>query len=145
MDSKGEGYDKRRIPAAKWVTTSVELDVPEGRRHVEAFMRLFHYINGTNSKKEKIDMTIPVINKMALNESYEVAEQTMSFYLPSKYQGENGDEVPIPEDDKINVEDWVSVVTYSKAFGKDIPMHDHEEAKKIFQDEIYKLLYALAD
>lgn len=64
-----------------------------GGQMEEGFQTLFRYISNRNEKRQKISMTVPVIEENASD--YE----TMSFVVPKAF----GDEVPLPLDERLSV------------------------------------------
>ncbi len=66
------------------------------------FNRLFQYISGNNKAKSKIDMTSPVITSEKIEMTAPVlsSEESMSFVVPSKY---DGDTVPEPTDPSVSL------------------------------------------
>ena len=76
-----------------------------------AFMRLFHYISGSNVEKEKINMTVPVI--MAKKHTFfSFHKETMSFFIPYDHQ----ESPPVPTDSKVRVETLPAFCVYVRSF-----------------------------
>lgn len=76
-------YEERVYEESHWVTTEMmNIDYDQATRPM--FMRLFDYISGNNVKKEKIDMTAPVINRIIPGQGPACKNHfTMSFYMSS--------------------------------------------------------------
>jgi len=68
------------------------------------FNRLFQYISGSNKSRSKIAMTSPVITSEKIEMTAPVlsTEGTMSFVVPSKY---DGDTVPMPVDPTVSIDE----------------------------------------
>ena len=81
-----------------------ESDLVETR----GFNQVFSYINGNNADREKISMTVPVIND--LNESHKTTE----FVMPSQFN-ESGP--PDPTDSRVEIRKYeqrlVAAITFS--------------------------------
>ncbi|KNZ41597.1 SOUL family heme-binding protein [Acetobacterium bakii] len=58
------------------------------------FGQIFEYISGSNSKKEKIDMTVPVINEL------ENGSVTTEFVMPHHFTRES---LPDPDNSRIKI------------------------------------------
>jgi hypothetical protein len=61
LEPTGCGFGVRRILAAKWASTDLDISVEGGFR--TSFFRLFKYISGANDQGAKIAHTIPLIIK----------------------------------------------------------------------------------
>lgn len=72
------------------------------------FNKLFSYISGNNANKEKISMTVPVIND--LNENHKTTE----FVMPKEFT-ENGP--PNPDDSSVTIRKYekrlIAAITFS--------------------------------
>ena len=84
-------FELREYPSLSLVETTT---TPDANGSDGSFGRLFRYISGNNSDKQKIAMTTPVF--MSGGES----TGTMAFVLPA---GLSGAQVPRPADDKVAV------------------------------------------
>lgn len=73
------------------------------------FMRLFGYIQGANDKKEKINMTVPVINKKDSTSS----SIEMSFFIPFAQQANP----PRPTASDVYIENMRPLCVYVRSFG----------------------------
>merc|ERR1719327_1726421 len=108
---KNENYEQRYYPAAQFVcNTTKNVDTARDpfdglekmspwtlmatkrwRNHHTShmFMELFKYISGVNKDQESVEMTSPVTTHHNVTKEDPLGnfeDQTMCFYLPSKYQ-----------------------------------------------------------
>merc|ERR1739838_646466 len=114
---ENENYEVRYYSSLKWVSTDASgllMGVPT----IEAFMRLFRYIRGTNEQSATIDMTSPVILKMNSNSN----SYTMSFLLPSEHQANP----PRPTDEQVYFTDMPDMKVYVIKYGLWITAASHE-------------------
>eukprot|EP00954_Amorphochlora_amoebiformis_P014431 1129726-Amorphochlora_amoeboformis.AAC.1 len=88
----------RKYPTALWTSTDVKAN-NEDTALMTGFGRLFSYISGANAKKEKVDMTSPVMCRVK-----EVGQGpfcnttfTVSFFVPFKHQ----EDAPQPTDPSV--------------------------------------------
>ncbi|KAJ7989911.1 hypothetical protein DPEC_G00309400 [Dallia pectoralis] len=110
---KTDSYEVRHYEAAKWVTTNEKSVVLEKAMYT-AFMRVFKYINGSNSNGVNIDMTAPVIIKIDQTKKiWQSSVYTLSFLLPSEYQVDP----PQPTDDKVYFTDLPDMNVYARTYG----------------------------
>ena len=73
-------------------------------------MRLFMYIQGTNDKRAKIAMTVPVTKKIITNKK---GKSCMGFFIPFKYQ----ENTPVPIDPLVRVVRVKPFCAYVKVYG----------------------------
>merc|ERR1739838_677476 len=107
LECENENYAVRSYPSRKWVSTDASgllMTVPT----IQAFMRLYRYIAGTNEQSAIIDMTSPVIIKMNSNSEY-----TMSFLLPAEHQANP----PTPTDEEVYFTDMPAMKVYVRGYG----------------------------
>ncbi|XP_078606365.1 uncharacterized protein LOC144879029 isoform X2 [Branchiostoma floridae x Branchiostoma japonicum] len=93
-----DGFEERRIFPGTWVCKKSTGCSPT--QTSAAFMSLFYYISGSNSKNVKIDMTAPVIRKVRpadLDREGCDKEIKTCFWLPEKHQ----DDPPQPTEDGV--------------------------------------------
>jgi len=119
-------YEKRLYPSAKYVCTSSTYanpkadggkstmdDVTEGEK---MFNKLFAYIEGRNNKNQKIEMTVPVITKMSVEEdidhNMDVITKIMCFFIPKKFQGNP----PAPNDQDVFILENPEMSVFVKMF-----------------------------
>ncbi|XP_076801251.1 heme-binding protein 2-like [Clavelina lepadiformis] len=105
-------YEVRRYPAAHWTSTEEQrpsVDAPSSN----SFWRLFNYIRGDNSTKEKIDMTVPVIQQVS-GQSCPFSDTTykMMFYVPPKHQSSP----PDPCNPDVKTEKMEETTAYVRTF-----------------------------
>ena len=91
--SKGNGFDIREYPEAKWTSITVQ-EVSSLQTAIgTGFQAIFQYISGANSASEKIEMTAPVrVEVLAPQGPYCKANVTTSFFLPWSFQ--NSSSIP---------------------------------------------------
>ena len=86
-----QGYEERRYPSVNFACTELTYEMPEdkddgewtlekvmewmstsksrkGKPENKMFLKLFRYIAGVNSEAQEIEMTVPVISKLAPSE-----------------------------------------------------------------------------
>ena len=102
-----ENMDEKRLK--KWVKTYMKNKYKPSNR---MFKRLFGYIKGSNSQKQKISMTVPVLSKIFPVTGASVKKE-MCFYLPEQFQ----DNPPEPTNKEIWVKEHPEIVVYVKRFG----------------------------
>jgi hypothetical protein len=88
----GNNMEIRIYVPTKWVTTQVDVRLRDvGFKINDMYSKLYDYISGANSDKQKMDMTAPFLmsyvskNNRTINEDSEVTA-SMSFYIPSKFR-----------------------------------------------------------
>ncbi|XP_071801746.1 heme-binding protein 2-like [Asterias amurensis] len=94
-DDKKKEYEVRRYgETTTWVTISnSSIDEPSEvnkptKESRGMFFKLFNYISGENDKKQKIDMTVPVLKKITPGAGPFCETTTdMSFYVTKEFQG----------------------------------------------------------
>ena len=92
----------REYDALLWASTVVEDSSVTDAGGV-AFGRLFGYLSGDNEKKQKIDMTTPVLNHIEAGTGPNCNSTfTVSFFVPWQYQNEEGP--PSPTSDLVFIE-----------------------------------------
>ena len=114
-----DNIEIREYAESFWVSTKMN-NGEQSELIRSGFKTLFNYISGKNQRKEKIDMTAPVLVKVnpktAFSSDDEVA--TMSFYLG---QNENS---PQPEDTNVSIGKLESkkyaIISYSGYSNKNI-------------------------
>ncbi|RUS81148.1 hypothetical protein EGW08_011089 [Elysia chlorotica] len=79
--NKTKDYEEREYVPTKWISTHLEgVDYSEAIRTM--FLKLFDYIDGKNSRNEKIAMTAPVLNRVIPGAGPACKSNfTMFFYL----------------------------------------------------------------
>ena len=85
-----QGYEERRYPSVSYVCTEAEYEMGRHRgpgtdyHSSKLFKLLFKYISGNNRRRQKIEMTSPVISKMVVVGNR--MKKEMCFYIPKKFQ-----------------------------------------------------------
>jgi predicted secreted protein len=104
-----EAYEVREIEAHLGVETTVEGSYSQSRN--QAFRRLFDYIQGNNTTRGKVEMTVPVTSRPAsqkiamtvpVTSAPEGAGHTMQFVLPRSF---TRDTAPEPSDPLVRLVD----------------------------------------
>jgi len=86
--SNTSAYTVRQYPESYWSATTVTGKSMD-KAGSEAFMRLFRYISGANEKKQKIEMTVPVLASVIPGQGPFCEENfTYHFYLPRQFQND---------------------------------------------------------
>ncbi|KAM8946402.1 heme-binding protein 2 [Pelodytes ibericus] len=107
-------YETRQYEATKWVSTAVESLKDWDSAVSTGFMRLFKYIQGSNEKEVKIEMTAPVTTFIQPGAGPACESSiTVSFYIPSEHQNEP----PKPTDANIFIEERPKTTVYVRCFG----------------------------
>lgn len=89
---KDNDFELRRYAA--FSTSAVTEANLSGR---SGFGMLFGYISGRNQKREKMSMTIPVMNEFSNN------TMTMEFVIPKKY---DKDDIPMPSMPEVEIKHY---------------------------------------
>jgi len=92
--SQADGYEVREVAAHLAVETTVQGSYSQSRNR--AFRRLFDYIQGNNTARGKIAMTVPVTSAPA------GGGHTMQFVLPKAF---DRDTAPVPNDPAVRLVD----------------------------------------
>lgn len=101
-------YEVRTYPSMKWLTTEYTMDSNSPvRQSSQAFMRLFRYIQGSNSEGVKIPMTVPVITITKPDGTF-----VRSFFLPSDQQ----DNPPQPTEEGVYIEEKPEMTVFVKSY-----------------------------
>jgi len=119
-------YEKRFYPSAKYVCTTSTYENPEAHGEKSSmeeanegekmFLKLFAYIEGRNSKNQKIEMTSPVFTKMSIEDDSDYighqVTKTMCFFIPKKFQGNP----PAPNDLDVFIFEMPEMSFFVKTF-----------------------------
>lgn len=83
------GFEIRRYKDAMWVSTSPIEDISFVDATRSGFLQLFKYIQGKNAYNETIEMTAPVLTRVAPSDGpFCVSSFVVSFYVPAKNQAD---------------------------------------------------------
>jgi len=130
-----EGYEERRYPSVNFACTELTYEMPEDndegewtlekvmewmsssksrkdRPQSKMFLKLFRYIAGVNSEAQEIEMTIPVISKLAPSEDNKMTKE-MCFYITKEFQ----ENPPQPIDKDVVIKKSSERVVFVKTFG----------------------------
>jgi len=108
---KYDGYEERFYPSRLWVCT-------QSSSNNGGFMKLFRYISGANARKQKIDMTVPVM----MTHSEKGVE--MCFYMTQSTQSN----APAPTGEGVYLSQKKGMTVYATSVGG-YPDHATEAAK----------------
>lgn len=137
---KFDDYEERVYPSVKWACTEMTYERSEedneeeetgsewnvikmmqemmnkkswkSRPSSKMFMKLFRYISGVNEQTEEIEMTVPVLTQMTLQEDNMINKQ-MCFYLNKKHQ----ENPPTPVDEDVKIEQNEEMTVFVHTFG----------------------------
>lgn len=94
--SSTEDYEERIYSTSNWVSTNLT-GLDYNTAQYTMFMKLFKYISGANEKKIKIDMTVPVTNRIIPGQGPACeSDFIMSFFISSSVA-----EAPKPSSDDV--------------------------------------------
>jgi len=91
------GYQERVYPSRKWVCTSTTAHHDDDDATSGLFWRLFQYIDGTNSRSQKIPMTVPVSTEYTAGTTTNTYQ--MCFYIGAEHQ----DNPPTPTNTQVTI------------------------------------------
>ncbi|XP_072259175.1 heme-binding protein 2-like [Pyxicephalus adspersus] len=110
VEKQYDNFELRAYEAIRWVRTPLESDF-FGLEMVKSFRRLFKYITGSNVEEMKIDMTVPVVIYVPLNQP-PAGNSTMSFFVPHEVEN-----APQPTDPKVYLDNSPALNVYVRSFG----------------------------
>ncbi|XP_056301558.1 heme-binding protein 2 [Danio aesculapii] len=113
QESKGDSYEVRTYQATNWVSTAVT-GMEQDPAMSTGFRRLFKYIQGSNEKKSKVEMTTPVscLIDPGAGPACE-STFTVSFYIPEEHQADP----PKPTDPDVFIENRKEFTAFVRTFG----------------------------
>ncbi|KAF7028733.1 hypothetical protein CFC21_040600 [Triticum aestivum] len=95
------GFEIRRYKDAMWVSTAPIEDISLVDATRSGFLQLFKYIQGKNAYNETIEMTAPVLTRVAPSDGpFCVSSFVVSFYVPAKNQAD------APPAEGLHVQKW---------------------------------------
>uniref|UniRef100_A0ACD5VGR3 Uncharacterized protein n=1 Tax=Avena sativa TaxID=4498 RepID=A0ACD5VGR3_AVESA len=98
------GFEIRRYKDAMWVSTAPIEDISFVDATRSGFLQLFKYIQGQNAFNETIEMTAPVLTRVAPSDGPFCASSfVVSFYVPAKNQADP------PPAEGLSVQRWAGV------------------------------------
>ena len=130
-----QGYEERRYPSVNFACTELTYEMPEdkdegewtlekvmewmstsksrkGKPENKMFLKLFRYIAGVNSEAQEIEMTVPVISKLAPSNDNKMTKE-MCFYITKEFQ----ENPPQPIDKDVVIKKSSERVVFVKKFG----------------------------
>ena len=130
-----QGYEERRYPSVNFACTELTYEMPEDKDEGEwtlekvmewmsasksrknkpqskMFLKLFRYIAGVNSEAQEIEMTVPVISKLAPGADNKMTKE-MCFYITKEFQ----ENPPQPIDKDVVIKKSSERVVFVKKFG----------------------------
>ncbi|XP_063841146.1 heme-binding protein 2-like [Scylla paramamosain] len=110
---KGQDYEERYYPPARWVCHSKTSMRPTMSRMSQSFFPLFSYITGANDRGSKIQMTAPVTTMMRQEPATSSWWSQMCFYLPEAHQADT----PNPENPEVYLEDRPAMIVFTRTTG----------------------------
>ena len=134
---KKSGYEVRKYAPSNWVGTTIS-SLNYSSASMMGFDRLFKYISGENSAKEKIPMASPVATKIVPGQGPACASNfTVLFFTPFAYQ----DNTPTPTDPRLAIVDLPAITAYVSSFSgwendKELEEHAAELANNLIQDNV---------
>ncbi|XP_071502497.1 heme-binding protein 2-like [Diadema antillarum] len=109
----GEGYEERQYEASMWVSTEI-MSMNYESAVSEGFDKLFHYIDGHNDRKEKVEMTAPVATRVIPGQGPACESNfTIHFFVPFGVQSNP----PQPSDPSVFFTNYPASRAYVKSFG----------------------------
>jgi len=84
----------------------------KGKPENKMFLKLFRYIAGVNSEAQEIEMTVPVISKLAPSNDNKMTKE-MCFYITKEFQ----ENPPQPIDKDVVIKKSSERVVFVKKFG----------------------------
>jgi hypothetical protein len=116
------GFEIRSYSSMTIVSTKKEASQKKDKRD-SRFMRLFRYIDKSNDKSQKIDMTTPVFMGM------EGKEGEMSFVIPKKVADEGA---PAPVSNSLQVKE-IKPITFAAMRFRGKPSKENSAAKELIK------------
>lgn len=112
----GNGWESREVPGKVWVCTSQQRAASDAEvssaDQLAAFLRLFGYLNGRNSKDQNLPMGTPVsIESRATGEGR--GELSACFFLPQQIQADP----PTPTDPLVYLSHRPQTTIFTRRFG----------------------------
>ncbi|XP_063773498.1 heme-binding protein 2 isoform X2 [Pseudophryne corroboree] len=114
LETQSSEYEMRQYEPAKWVSTEVKSMKDWDSAVSVGFMRLFNYIQGSNAKNVKVEMTAPVTTYVEPGAGPACESTfTISFYIPTEHQ----DDPPQPSESSVFVTERPGTTVYVRSFG----------------------------
>uniref|UniRef100_A0A8C5MFR5 Heme-binding protein 2 n=1 Tax=Leptobrachium leishanense TaxID=445787 RepID=A0A8C5MFR5_9ANUR len=123
-----ETFELRVYEPAQWITTTVSKE-KNSLEKLSSFRRLLEYMKGSNSENKMIEMTIPTVEYVPINNPS--VNETMSFYLPATLTNP-----PQPTDPKLFLTRSNKKSLYVKSFGGFAIEHEYIKQAKLLEKEL---------
>ncbi|XP_069772467.1 heme-binding protein soul3 [Narcine bancroftii] len=106
-------FEKRQYEKAKWACVT-QYESRYEQSICMGFMKLMKYICQQNSSGLYLGLTLPIVTIVHTNQNRSdlLSEVTTAYYLPAQFQ----DQVPLPFDAEIVIEEWPAQVVYTRSF-----------------------------
>ncbi|CAJ0920438.1 unnamed protein product [Ranitomeya imitator] len=128
-----QNFELRQYEETRWVRTSLKQDL-FGFEMVASFQRLYKYIRGNNAEERKINMTLPVVIYIPLQQP-PAGNSTMSLFVP--HEVENAPE-PTNTEVYLDTVPPASIMS-SKTFGGYALQYTYNKQAKALAEELRTL------
>ena len=134
---KKNGYEIRKYEPSKWVGTTIS-SMNYSSAVYTGFNRLFQYISGANTAKEKIPMAAPVATKIVPGQGPACESNfTVLFFTPFAYQANT----PAPINPQLAIVNLPAITAYVASFGgwegdTELEKYSSELAAQLIKDKV---------
>lgn len=131
--SQGGGLVEKTVPSKMWVCTKQPPAGDPESSQLTVFLRLFDYLDGKNSREERLPMGVPV--SISAEGTKASRNLTACFFLPEKVQANP----PTPTNPEVSLVSRPSLTIITKSFGG---YANSEETWDAETDKLRKLVTA---